>query len=89
VAYERLTAKHADWAADVEYLRIVHLAAMTMECEVEAALIALLDANTCPSHALVEARVAPAKPAVPLLEALVVDLSSYDSLIGDVVGRVA
>ena len=58
-AYERLTADHSEWAADVEYLRILHLAAMTMECEVEAALDALLEAGTRPTLDLVRARVAP------------------------------
>lgn len=88
-AYERLTADRSEWPADIEYLRIVNLAATTMECDVEAALDALLAAGTCPSLDLVRARVAPATPAAPLLEAPVVDLKTYDSLIESASGGVA
>lgn len=88
-AYERLTADLSEWAADVEYLRIVSLAAMTMECEVEASLAALLDAGTRPTLDLVRAQVAPATPIAPFLEAPVVDLFAYDALLEAVAGRVA
>jgi hypothetical protein len=87
-AYARLIADRSEWAADVEYLRIVYLAATTMESDVAAALDALLEAGTCPSLDLVRARVAPLPPLAPLLEALVVDLTSYDSLIESEPGRV-
>lgn len=88
-AYERLAQGRSEWAADVEYLRIVHLAATTMECEVEAALGELLAAGTRPSLDLVRARVAPPPPAAPFLEAPVVDLLPYDALIGTAQERVA
>ena len=88
-AYERLTADLSEWAADVEYLRIVNLAATTMECEVDAALGVLLAAGTRPTLDLVRARVAPATPMAPLLEAPVVDLKAYDSLLEDAAERVA
>ena len=82
LAYERLRADLSEWAADVEYLRIVHLAATTMQCDVEAALLGLLAAGTRPSLDLVRARVAPPPPPAPFLEAPVVNLKGYDSLIG-------
>lgn len=88
-AYERMRADRSEWAADVEYLRIVNLAAMTMECEVAAALDALLAAGTCPTLDLVRVKVVPDVPAPPLLEAPVVDLKTYDSLIESETGRVA
>ena len=82
LAYERLRADLSEWAADVEYLRIVHLAATTMQCDVEAALLGLLAAGTRPSLDLVRARVAPPPPPAPFLEAPVVNLKGYDALIG-------
>jgi len=88
-AYERLTADHSEWAADVEYLRILNLAAMTMECEVAAALDALLAAGTRPTLDLVRARVAPTTATMPLLETPVVDLGAYDLLLEASAGRVA
>jgi hypothetical protein len=88
-AYERLTADLSEWAADVEYLRIVNLAATTMECEVEAALAALLEAGTRPTLDLVRARVAPATPVAPFLEELAVELKDYDALLEAATERVA
>ena len=43
--------------ADLEYIRILHLAATTMQCEVEAVLGALLEEGRVPEHAEVAARV--------------------------------
>jgi len=70
--------------ADVEYLRVLHLSAATMETEVEAALGQLLAAGTVPTVDAVKEIVAPAKPAVPELPALKVDLESYDALLESV-----
>jgi len=67
--------------SDVEYLRILHLAAATMEADVEAALTLLLDAGTTPTADAVKAVVDPAKPTVPEMEAPHVDLTSYDALL--------
>ena len=88
-AYERLVADESEWAADGEYLRIVHLAATTMECEVDAALAGLLAAGTRPTLDRVRALVAPAAEPTPFLEAPTVDLASYDSLIEPLVEDVA
>jgi len=67
--------------ADVEYLRILHLAAATMEADVEVALVDLLQAGTAVTADAVKATVAPAKPTVPELPAPQVDLGSYDELL--------
>jgi hypothetical protein len=67
--------------SDVEYLRILHLAAATMEADVEAALTLLLEAGTTPTAEAVKAVVDPAKPAVPEMAAPQVDLASYDALL--------
>lgn len=69
------------WQADLDYLRILHLAARTLEVEVEAALVALLDAGEVPRFVRVEAAVAPQRPAIPDQPAPKVDLKSYDSLL--------
>ena len=80
-AYDRLVADLDERQADIQYLRILHLAASTMESEVELALKLLLDEGVRPAHEDVKALVSPQKPAVPDLAALVPDLASYDELI--------
>ena len=82
-AYDALSAARGARQADIEYLRILHLAASTMQCEVEAALEQVLEAGGVPDAAQVKARVqaASAAPALPELSELVVDLSSYDGLL--------
>ena len=44
-AYDALTERLDAWKADLEYLRILHLAASTMEGDVEQALAHLLEAG--------------------------------------------
>lgn len=83
-AYDALTRRHSDWKADVEYLRILHLAASTMESEVEAVLAKLLAADDLRSGEQVKAAVKPSRPEVPELEAGPVDLRAYDALLSEV-----
>ncbi len=71
--------------ADIEYVRVLHLAATTMESEVEAALADLLGQGVVPSADRVRAAVAPREVEVPILPKPVVDLAVYDRLVG--VGR--
>ena len=68
--------------ADVEYVRILHLAATTMESEVDRALRLLLDAGSPFDYAAVRALAAPAVPNVPELASPgLVDLKVYDGLL--------
>ena len=68
--------------ADVEYVRILHLAATTMESGVARALRLLLDAGSPFDYAAVRALAAPAVPDVPELASPgLVDLKVYDGLL--------
>lgn len=62
-------------------MRILHLAASTMETDVAQALERLLAAGTVPTAEQVRALVAPEAPAVPALAAGTVDLTEYDGLL--------
>ena len=80
-AYDVLEQRSQQWA-DLEYVRILHLAATTMECQVEAALGALLQAGEIPEFERVKARVKPAAPqAVPEVRVRAPDLAAYDALL--------
>jgi hypothetical protein len=85
-AYDALTERGDAWKADIEYLRILHLAASTMESAVEQVLVQLLDAGECPGADVLKRLVAPETIAVPALEIPAVDLTSYDHLLADDVG---
>jgi transposase len=81
-AYDALAERSEKWA-DLEYVRILHLAATTMECEVEAALAALLEAGQVPEYDIVKARVKPAAPLpAPEVHIRPPDLGAYDALLG-------
>lgn len=86
-AYDALTEQREAWKADVEYLRILHLAASTMEAEVEQALTQLLESGEPLGADGLKRLVAPAIVEVPVLEIPAVDLTSYDRLLaGDAGG---
>ncbi|MCK6553148.1 hypothetical protein L6Q96_00965 [Candidatus Binatia bacterium] len=80
-AYDALTARRDAWKADLEYLRILHLAASTMEHDVEQALGQVLEAGQCPEVETLKRLVAPETIAVPVVEIPAVDLTSYDHLL--------
>jgi transposase InsO family protein len=81
-AYDSLHQQHPGRKADLEYLRILHLSASTVEADVEAALLRLLgEDGGVVSADQVKAVVAPAQPAVPEVGMEKVDLSVYDSLL--------
>ena len=80
-AYDALTARLDSWKADLEYLRILHLAASTMERDVEQALGQLLEAVQCPDAETVKRLVAPETITVLVVEMPAVDLTSYDALL--------
>lgn len=81
-AHEALTDAMAPRRADMDYLRVLHLAASTMESDVEAALDLLLDAGEVPRiervHELCGNKRRPQVPSMPELE---VDLGVYDALL--------
>jgi hypothetical protein len=78
-AYDALRSRTQ--RADVEYLCILHLAASTMERQVEEMLNALLDADEPISFDVVRERIAPGRPSVPVIGIPAPDLSAYDRLI--------
>lgn len=82
-AYDALLAKcSSSRAADIEYLRVLHLAASTMESTVELVLEKLLAEGALTSADQVKAAVAPTKSEVPVLEPPAVNLGEYDALLG-------
>jgi hypothetical protein len=85
-AYDALTERLGAWKADIEYLRILHLAASTMESEVEEAVMRLLQSGAVPTADAVKQVVAPVSIEVPALEIPPVDLASYDGLLAGDIG---
>ena len=85
-AYDAFTGAQPSRKTDLEYLRVLHLAASTLESEVEAALERLLAAGTLVSADQVKREVVPAKTEIPYLAEPVVDLSGYDELLSAGVG---
>jgi hypothetical protein len=81
-AYDAIQAVRPGTKGDLEYLRILHLAASTMEADVAAALAQLQTAGTPITVDAVKALTAPAAAvAVPMLAAMPVDLTEYDALL--------
>jgi hypothetical protein len=79
-AYDALRSTHGD-RADVEYVRVLHLAASTMEAAVETALVALLAEGSRFDYAAVKARVKPETLSIPEMAPLQPDLTVYDVLL--------
>jgi hypothetical protein len=81
-AYDALLEWHtAQRDADLDYLRILHLAASTMESEVEVALELLLEVGHLFGIEQVKELVSPRAPEAPDMPPLPVDLSDYDALL--------
>jgi len=86
-AYDAIQTPHHGVKGDLEYLRILHLAATTMEADVEAALTLLLTEGKAINADVVKALVASRGGniiAVPDLQPHHVDLGVYDALLGEV-----
>ena len=83
-AYDALCESRESRKADVEYVRVLHLAASTMEEDVEQALKLLLEAGADPTAEQVRQLVSPERPEVPEIAAGVVDLAEYDELLEQV-----
>ena len=79
-AYDALRVQRGE-RADVEYVRILHLAASTMESLVEGALVALLAQDRLPDYAAVKTLAQPERPAIPQLALAPPDLAIYDDLL--------
>lgn len=84
-AYDAIQTPHRGTSGDLEYLRILHLAATTFEADVEAALELLLDAQETITSDRVKAVVGNTLvPDVPELAPGKVDLVAYDRLLEEV-----
>ncbi len=79
-AYDALVEQQTG-RADLEYIRILHLAATTLEAEVEAVLSKLLDAGEIPTFDTVRGQVAPRENDYPHVDLDEPDLKAYDDLL--------
>jgi hypothetical protein len=82
-AYDAIQTAQPGIKGDVEYLRILHLAASTIEADVEQAITALLTDGVAVTADAVKAKCSHGADAtaVPTLEAPTVDLAAYDVLL--------
>jgi Mu transposase-like protein len=81
-AYDAIQAAQPGIQGDVTYVRILHLAASTLEVDVAAALAQLQAAGTPITVDAVKALVAPpSSVAIPALAPPQVDLAEYDTLL--------
>jgi hypothetical protein len=71
--------RHRPGRADVEYVRILHLAASTSETAVEAVLASLLETGELRDYTQVRDAVRPEPIAAPMVEIPPVCLASYDA----------
>jgi hypothetical protein len=84
-AYDAIQTPHHGLKGDLEYLRILHLAAGTIEADVEVALVLLLAANKAITADAVKVLVITATAIeVPELARPPVDLGAYDALLAEV-----
>lgn len=80
-AYDHLVEKLGEHRANRDYLRVLHLAASTMESDVEMGLSLLIEEGQVPTYDQVKSLVTPTAPHVPEIQPLTVDLSTYDQLL--------
>jgi len=80
-AWESLSVALNDKTAEREYLQLLHRAATTMQCEVEAVLSSLRNEGKVPRVNLVLEKCSPSVHEPPRLKALVVNLKDYDKLL--------
>jgi transposase len=78
--YDAMVAKFGS-RADVEYVRVLHLAATTMECKVDQALQLLLETGQPFGFTEVESLVAPKDVDVPIVHIASPSLEAYDELL--------
>lgn len=83
--YDAIQTPHHGTAGDLEYLRILYLAASTLQADVEAALGSLLDEGVQITSDQVKTRVGvAATPTIPTLVPPTIDLHTYDLLLTEV-----
>ena len=81
-ALDKLHKVSGERKGDVDYLRLLHLAARNLECEVETALVLLMEDGQCPSPEAVKKLLKLEEPAeTPTLAPLEVTLAEFDRLI--------
>jgi hypothetical protein len=80
-AYDRLEHACSARKAEIEYLRILHLAASTMEADVEAAIELLREQDLTPYFDYVKALVVSDSPEIPDVCEPEVELEEYDDLL--------
>jgi len=78
-AYDALVGTHGE-RADIEYLRVLHLAATDGESRVGTVLDGYLHERRPFDYAAVQAQVTPPVPTIPLLRLAAPDLAPYDAL---------
>lgn len=89
-AYDALAESSlSEWRTDVEYIRILYLAATTMESQVEAALCILMKQGELPREKAVKKLIITEQPETPHLDQPEVDISSYDDLLTSEIGGAA
>ncbi|MDA1062616.1 MAG: IS21 family transposase [Chloroflexi bacterium] len=77
--YDAISAAHtASRRGDLEYLRVLRLAARTMECDVATALELLLGDGQVPTLDLVRDLVAPEQAQIPQMAVFEPDLADFD-----------
>lgn len=79
-AYDALCVTHGE-RADVEYMRLLHLAATTSEGRVDGTLTRLLREAQPFDYAGVQALVTPPTPQLPIVQLRRPDLAQYDALL--------
>jgi hypothetical protein len=79
-AYDALVARFGE-RGDGEYLKVLHLAAMTSEGDVSTALELLLGEGRIPEISAVRDLVPEEPPVVPAVHVRVPDLACYDGLL--------
>jgi hypothetical protein len=78
--YDALVRDHGE-RSDVEYVRILHLAASTMQSQVQAALELLLESGQRIDYAVVKALASPEVSEIPTVNIGEPDLTTYDALL--------
>ena len=83
-AFDAISAVAPDTRGDLQYLRLLHLAAATTEAEVEAAIAQMLGEGKCPDAEQVKELLGKAEVEVPDIEPYEPELEDFDVLLGEV-----